>query len=120
MGIKEANLQKKYLDYAICPMCGLAHSEIRYIGGIKIKGYGRMGGKEVKFWEKLDKEYDSNKSFGVRIGVGKAGWKNWKYINPEDNLKLFNLVKSIFLKAIESWLKKGWIAKKEIEKILKK
>ena len=111
--------ERKYLDYAICPVCGLAHCEIRYTGGIKIKGYGRMGAKKTDFWERLNKEYDFNKPFGVKISTGKAGWKNWRYIKHQDNFKLFSLVKSIFLKAIESWLKRKWINKKEIEKILK-
>jgi len=108
---------------AICPLCGTAHGIIYGKRKLKGKPYYRVGEPILKsdYFADLLSKYDENKPFGVEVEAsGRGSFKNWRYISPQEAPQLFESVQKVFYKAIKSWLQKGWLDKKELQKILKK
>lgn len=99
---------------AICPVCGSSIPEKR---AIKI-GYVTVD--RINFFESV--EWDENKPFGVRFfATGKAGFKEWEYISPEEAPEFFQALKARFLQALREWvIDKKWITQEEIKRSLRR
>lgn len=97
---------------AFCPVCARTVPERRAtkrasIGTIETKPY----------FESID--WQPDQPFGLRhSATGKASFRNWSYINPEDAPELFDAIKARFLEAAKEWLVKGWITEGEVLAVL--
>ena len=109
--------------FAICPICGTCHGIVTGKKSLPGKKYIRIGKEEIKenYFEAMLAKYDENKPFGVEMeATGRASFKNWHYISPLEHPALFSSVRKVFYKAIESWLKKGWLDKAKLQNILQR
>jgi len=99
------------IDSAFCPMCGKSISQDRAIKA----GYVTID--HIPYFDSI--AWDENKPFGMkRYASGRGSFSQWEYIQPHDNVPLFQAVKQRFLAALREWLKKKWLSPGEIASIL--
>lgn len=97
---------------ALCPICGRTIPEKR---AIKV-GYTTVD--HINYFASID--WDENKQFGISFAAaGRGSLKDRYYISPQDAHELFEQVKARFIDAIGEWLKKKWITREELERLIK-
>ncbi len=101
---------------AICPVCGTSHGRV-VTERVEGKPYIKLA--TGNYWEKTAK-FDPDKPFGViQETKGRGTFKMVGYFSPEEDKDgYFPLVKRALLSAVESWIAKGWLTRKEVRDII--
>lgn len=101
----------------LCPICGRGM-------GTKAKRKKTVRGRKGIVLESKDyldfmlENYDENKPFGVIKQTGSMGFKNWHYISIKDEPVRYMKFKKLVLLALRSMLKKKWLIKEDIKKLI--
>lgn len=91
-------MAKTYSE-AFCPICG------------------RTAGENLV--SRMLQMYSDKKPFGITKDTGYGGFKNFRYIDMKDAPSQYEKLKALFLRAIASWLSKGWLEKKDLSDLIK-
>ena len=100
------------LIQALCPVCGRSIPENR----VTVRGtYGAI--ETQPYFDSI--QWDPAKPFGMKMPAnGKNSFAGWDYIDISEAPELFEALKKRFLDAIKEWVDKGWLSKKELQRII--
>jgi len=105
---RNGHRQGRSIVSAFCPVCARTVPEKRATKRTP------LGASETKpYFDSI--EWRPDQPFGLRhSAAGKASFKDWSYINPDDAPELFEAMKGRFLEAVKEWIAKGWISEGDV------
>ena len=95
---------------SLCLMCGAAHGD----RARERVGYIRMGIEN--YWERMVREYDLDKAFGIEFGTGKGGLREWEYFDIDDARaeRFIEPMGKLLILAVRRAIRTGLVTKEEV------